>query len=545
MSEQDDLSHEIDELAAVEEHQKREYRVLVGLLDKLGAQKDKHFAVRGYMGSTNVSSGSPTSISSFSSMHTLDWIGKNILMGSEMDFMSKAIDEETGRLVIDEESAETLKQRAPDWTRQADLATYLLQDRNHKFGTILAVLSPSWVDDPNHEFWGSDGRAVRNAMHYESLDSTGELVLLDLSDVKAYALDGQHRVMGIRGVQEVLGGALVIRSKDGAEKKRMPKDELLKRLDVDVSAIRQVLDEKINVEYIPAVVAGETREEASRRIRSVFVAINNYAKKVTGGENILLSENDGSSIVARRIAHTPIFRNLDGSSRVNWKDKNLSASDDQHVMTLAVLQEATEEARKRLHPKFVWDPLFKTVPVRPHEDELAELEKELQEILEKARELPIFRRIDQGDSIKELRDFPEDSSATDGGHLLLRPIGIKMLIAAIADCLAEGTQDLDRLFRKVEQFDRDGGFAAHLPSSLWYSVTFNPLKRSMIATGGSQTIAIKAMSYMLQSAGEEDRDRLAHDLKMARRLDDERWVNFEGKSVPLADVLYLPAPIKI
>ena len=42
------------------------------------------------------------------------------------------------------------------------------------------------------------------------------------------------------------------------------------------------MEEKINVEYVPAVLAGETREEAASRLRSVFVAVN---CSVSGGKS--------------------------------------------------------------------------------------------------------------------------------------------------------------------------------------------------------------------------------------------------------------------
>ena len=46
------------------------------------------------------------------------------------------------------------------------------------------------------------------------------------------------------------------------------------------------MDETISVEYLPAVIKGETREKAVQRVRSIFVAVNSYARKTDKGENI-------------------------------------------------------------------------------------------------------------------------------------------------------------------------------------------------------------------------------------------------------------------
>ena len=149
---------------------------------------------------------------------------------------------------------------------------------------------------------GTDGRAVTNAITVESLDTEGRICLIDLLNTHIYALDGQHRVLGIRGVAEIRDkGFLELRKKDGtATPKRLNADYLMSQYRIDTAELQAILTESITVEYLPAVLAGETRDEANRRIRDVFVCINSYAKKTKPGENILLHERDGFSIVARK-----------------------------------------------------------------------------------------------------------------------------------------------------------------------------------------------------------------------------------------------------
>jgi pimeloyl-ACP methyl ester carboxylesterase len=89
-----------------------------------------------------------------------------------MPFMANKIDHETGRLVVDCSNADEVKQRAPDWTRQAALAAYLAQPER-KFGPIMAVISPKWVEDPEHGNWDGRGRALATAAEFTPIEPSG------------------------------------------------------------------------------------------------------------------------------------------------------------------------------------------------------------------------------------------------------------------------------------------------------------------------------------------------------------------------------------
>ena len=171
-------------------------------------------ALRSEMGTTLNESGTSVRVPSYLTAHTMRYLGNkaNLHMGSEMPFMEKYIDE-NGRLTIDETNAAEVAQRAPDWTRQPALTAYLVHEAHRKFGTILAVISPSWVDDPIHENWGEDQRALKSAIDFSPIDSAGLIGLLNIKDINAYALDGQHRIMGIRGISDIQDGRLEIRKK--------------------------------------------------------------------------------------------------------------------------------------------------------------------------------------------------------------------------------------------------------------------------------------------------------------------------------------------
>lgn len=517
-------------------------------LDEVSSAKDKHVALRGSMGESLGGNAIP----SYSVMHSMQWISypQNIAMGSEMPFMETAIDKETGKLIIDQESAEELKQRAPDWTRQPALTVYLLQQKYRKFGSILAVVCPDWVDDPDHENWGDDGRALKNSANFRALDTAGNLGILDLEGARVYALDGQHRVMGIRGVSNVLeeGGLNIYKKEGAATGKKLNRDDFLKHLNLTITDLQGVLREKINVEYIPAVMAGESREEASRRIRSVFVAINKYAKTPDKGENILLDESDGYAIVARRlgIGHQEMFKDLNGNSRVNWKNKSIGPKDQMHITTLQHLRECCEAYGTAFEYK--WNnPIFKdTAPIRPSDDELSKLEKGVNSIFEELKGLRCFKDLNSGDPLEKLREFPSEDHPNRRGHVLMRPIGLPIVMDSIAPILKEDWDSLPKIIEKLKKLDIQGGFEAHRPDTIWYGVTYNPFKKTMDASTGKQKLAAELLRYLLKGGESDEREPLIKRFVDARKVEDNFWIDLGGKrkAIDMSEI-DLPPPIML
>ena len=545
-----DLNDDLSALENVEKIESQKKRVLERLLDELLLVKNQHIAIRGSMGRTLGTNGSTAiSIPSYSVMHSMKWLSEpgNISMGFEMPFMKHAIDPETKRLIIDEESAETLAQRAPDWTRQPPLAVYLLQQPYRKFGTILAVISPDWVDDPDHENWGDDGRALKHSTNFRALDTAGNIGLIDLDGAKVYALDGQHRVMGIRGLSEISEHGLDIRKKDGTvTNKTIPRDTLLKRLGVTVTDLNHVLQEKLNVEYIPAVMAGETREEASKRVRMVFVALNEYAKSPDIGENILLDESDGYAIVARKIGHHAIFKTPEGESRVNWKNRSVGKKDPLHIITLKHLKEICEAYGEAHEYDWAHTEFRDTIPVRPPESELKFLKDTLDALLSELQSLRCFVDLNSGDELIKLREFPESAESKNRGHLLMRPVGLPIVVRAIAPLLKKNPDQLSVLIEKLKKYDSQGGFEAYKPQNVWFGVTYDFRKKTMLVTKADQKLASDLLTYLLVGATAEDRDELTKKVVAARTVEEGRWVDFHGeiKNIKISEI-HLPEPIKV
>ena len=177
-----------DELSKFERKQKQ---LLVQALDTQKTKKDRYFAQKVNMGDAIMRS-KDQSLPSYVTVQTLNFVAEKILMGSQMPFMREKINtdkksKEFGKLMLDNESIEMIMQRAPDWTRQMELTAYLLRD-NHKFTSLLAVAEPSWINDPDSTNYGEDGRALKDAIEYESLTSDGSFGLLNLENLKIWQI---------------------------------------------------------------------------------------------------------------------------------------------------------------------------------------------------------------------------------------------------------------------------------------------------------------------------------------------------------------------
>ncbi|MBY6197368.1 DNA sulfur modification protein DndB [Vibrio hangzhouensis] len=553
-SNNEDIEKIQDEIEKAERSKKR---LLKNMLDELQQEKNTFLALKGEMGEIKTEEGRAINASSYSVVHDLDWIGRYIKMGSEMPLMKNSIDSKTGRLIIDEANAEEIKQRAPDFSRQVPLTIYLSTDKNRKFGSILAVISPSWVDEPNHENWGIDGRALRSAFDYSALDTTGNIGMLNLDNHTVFALDGQHRVMGIRGLQALSDGPLFLKGRSGEPVKglSLTSDHIAENYDLDLNFVSKVLSEKLTVEYIPSVIVGETREDASRRIRDIFYSINKYAKTPDKGEQILLNESDGYAIVARKVGlKNELFKREKPGDRINWKNTSISKRSTVYTTLQQLFQisrvylTAVDEVRGGMRNK-KWEPLIKgSTPVRPDEAEIIDATEELSIFFNLIAKLPVFRGLNNSKDkdIEQIREFSFKSGGEviEGrGHLLLRPIGQVILTRAVAKLLSEGYA-VEAIFDLVAKLDSIGGFDVTKPSSIWYEVTFDATKKKMIMTH-QETLAPDLLKYMLIGANSETRKSLIEKLVTLRAREDDSWIGFDGQISPIkVSGIELPSPVK-
>ena len=452
-------------------------------------------------------------------------------LGIEMEFMKDSFDSK-GQLIVDQNNSEELAQRNPDWSRQISMTSYLLRNKYRKFGTILVVVSPKWVNDPSHENWDPEtGRAKVTSIQFEKLiPSIDEIGVIEVGSVDVFALDGQHRLIGMRGLKELAAGRIFPKLRSGeAKKESIEKEEFLELNGSTPAELDDIFDEKITVEYLPAVIAGETMREAKQRIRSVFVAINKNAKKPLAGETILLDEDDGYAIVARAIGKSHRLLQASGTEgRVNWR--NTSIPKRSHwIVTLQHLRTMSQTYLEHAEPNLVmaWENK-KLGTQRPSDEQLAEARTSMSELFDYLAKLPTYQKVmacHRGEDLDKIRIAET--------NILTRPIGFTILADAIGQ-LIHGGESLEKIFEKLEKFDRAGGFEQGPKTSIWWGVTLDSKDRMITA---NTSTAADLLKWTLFGQTHTDGPTLSDKCKALRlTTSGDTYVSFDGTEKPYSEM---------
>ena len=463
---------------------------------------------------------------------TLEWFASQVRFASFLPLLRNKYNPDTDNIEIDASSIDDIQQRPLDWSRQAPLVQYLAARKNHKFPAILAVISQPWVDDYKSTEWDSEGRAKKSTTDFTSLDDDGKLGLLDISEenVTIYALDGQHRLMAVQGLMEILeNGKLPRYKKDKAAANNfITITDLIDKYQVEAEYLEQLPQEKIGIEFICAVAKGETREEARRRVRSIFVHVNLMAVPLSKGQLAQLNEDDGFSIVARKIAvsHPLLEQREDRKPRVNWNSATV-ASKSTVLTTLQALKEMSE--RYLEHKYSHWKPLDKgLIPMRPEDEELESATEDFYELFDNLAILPSYKLLEHEDTPM----FRRFSFEKDGGegNILFRPVGQMALAKALGILIFQKGFSIDEIFEKLRKFDSKGGFSGmDFPKSLWYGVLYDANRKRILVAG--KELATRLIVYILGGVEDKmERAKLRNDLAKARTFEDET-LDFKGKFV--------------
>ena len=525
----DELVFEIDSL------QKKRSQALRALLDEQ-LNGGKLVALTSRMGVSD----------SYIITASLQWIANNLKLFISLPLMRNKIDPTKGTLIIDQDSVQQLQQRCPDMSRQPLMAYYLLRNIKRKFPTILVVVSEAWVDDPNAPEWASS-RATRSSISIEDVDTNGRLVFLDLSGSShKYIIDGQHRWLGIDGLMQIIiKGQLDLRKVDGsATGKTITRASLQERFNLTDADITGIENETMGVELIPAVMIGETREDAQRRIRSIFVSVNKTAQPLSAGELATLDDDDGFSVIARQVAltHKLFEKDTKKGDRINWKSTAMPAGS--HALTgVATLRSMAEHYLEGAAPYTSWKVKPKEVAIRPDDEDLAEGELQFTHLIDGLTALPSFAEVLRGTHPEKFREF----SPKGKGHLLFRPLGQLILAEALGFLHMHDSGDrvdLAMLFQKLNKCDKAGGFEhVESPTSVWYGITYDPIRSRMIMQG--RETAVRLLKYMLNGPETpKEHALLLNEFQQSRTIKDAvggdiSW-NWDGSKVKSAADIQLP-----
>ena len=534
MSDFESLAKNLGDISTqVIEQKEKNREALKLLLDEQSKQQGHLLTVASKMGASR----------SFITSVSLEWIAEKLRYANQLSIFNEKKDDD-GRIIVDEDTISMIQQRAPDFSRQLPMTLYLAVRKTHKFPPILAVITQTWADNSNSDEWASDGRALHDSCSATPLDSGGHYMSLRVSENDfLYAIDGQHRLMAIRGLKKLVDeGHLHGRSKIGKEQNQdfTRKDILdLTHGAVSHSSLQALMSERIGIEIIPAVLKGETQNEARRRLRSIFVHVNRNAKPLTRGETDLLDEDNGFAVAARSVMAKHALLKEDG--RVSPSKTQLTENSPE-LTTLQALVTVAEKYLGQNDEYKGWKPPSPKLYIRPSEEDLDKGIATLTEYYDQLRTIPSYQNIITGADVAMYRSRKKDGKA----HLLFLPAGQQALAEALGK-LTFGSRaaELSNLVGVIARKDEENAFNIIEPTNPWWGIIYDAHGDNIRRKSSDQTLCARLLIHVLGggTTDSSERESLQEDFRKARKLDPENTRAYDphGNVVDINRV-FLPDP---
>lgn len=506
-------------------------RALQVLLSGLREKERNHLALSSEMG------GSRSYVTSVS----LEWIAKKLKYASQLPIFREKKDQ-YGRIIPDAETISMIQQRDPDHSRQLQMTLYLAVRKNHKFPPILVVVTQDWVSNQDSDNWDSNNRAIIDSCVAVNLDRDGHYVDLRLSeDDFLYVIDGQHRLMGIRGLETLLAdGKIFKRNKLGKEQSKfIAIEDITDSLNNSISRadLQRLMRERVGIEVIPAVMKNETQEEARRRLRSIFVHVNQHMQPLSEGEIALLNEDDGFAVVARSVMVThPLLKGRTEKALRQLSEKSPSFT------TLQALVAISTNYLGQKQEYITWKPhLITKLPIRPDEAALDQGIASLTDYYNWLAEIPSYKDIINGAKVSDYRSRKEGKA-----HLLFLPAAQQALAEAIGKLTSSsGTCGLSTIIRMLQRQDAENGFDITNAENPWWGVVYNAHKKKINNTAQAASLCARLLTHVLGGGTTDDaaRESLEADFQEARKIDPdgEKALDLQKREVPF-DQVSLPPP---
>jgi len=282
--------------------------------------------------------------------------------------------------------------------RSKNIATYLKSQPQRFFNAIVVGVyegEPEWnqLNVRKSDLFDPANLDTRVA------ESLGVLTLR--GDEKLFAIDGQHRVEGVKEFMRELGV------------------EKAKNLEDEVCAI---------------FVAHSNEPQGLQKTRRLFATLNRYAKPVSLTEIIALDEDDVVALTCRDLLENhPLFK----QGRISLtKGKALAPTDTKNFTSLTALYQAMDLYLMQ-GKRAAWQ-TFKTV--RPNDESV------VQQFITKGNEfwnamigaIPELKRVRDMDASKPL---PKSFRSEKGGDLLFRAIAPTMIVRCLKRAATLGMKE--------------------------------------------------------------------------------------------------------
>lgn len=273
--------------------------------------------------------------------------------------------------------------------RAEDIAEYLVSEQQRLFNALVLGVyggQPDWYDlrIGSNELLKSDQLPAYISGSVGVLRLTGREQL--------FALDGQHRVAGIRAA---------VRSKQGKES-GLPDEE------------------------VACIFVGHKKTVSGmRRTRRLFTTLNRHAKPVSLAEIIALDEDDLAAIVTRSILEEAGMMRAD---KVSFSKSRAMTGDTSNITNVTTLYTCHSLFLGRGRKAAEWR---KYRLRRPNDATIRCSVKEAKSLWNSLQ--AGFRPLDDVSGERKMASVFRNER---GGHLLFRPIGLEIAIDAISRAIA-------------------------------------------------------------------------------------------------------------
>ena len=510
----------------------------------------------------------------FTLQATTEWIANNVKLAGEMQMFNqeegkyKRIGNDYGNIEITSENVELIKQRPVDFSREKDIALYLLTHPFHNLPDVVLVVSAPWVDNATSPNWDKDGRALLDLCELVEISQKTDKVLLKLGksgsgDYTLYALDGQHRLIGIRGAIQMLeNGVLTEKDKLGKAKNTVHElDEWIEESQVSSSDVLKFRIERVGIKLTPAVCKGETWEEATQRIASIFKAFNTTSVSIPKGPAAAMDKDDAFAITARKVwkVSTLLKDTKDRSARIS-PITNTVALKSTVLTTLATMKQMAYDyfSNNRQYADWYKPVKKRTMPQAPNTDLLEEAVDEFKLFWDHFAELPSMVGIEtwenlsplqqlattpnrEAKNVAEMRNFKSTKFPDGKSHMLFRPIGQQALAIAVGSLInkVQNPMSIDKIFDLLNEYDNKNGFCLTDQKNPWWGVLVKGYEdTSYTMTTQGVSLAAKLLEYMLSgdvsgvTVGE-----LKDQFAKARQNKPGTAIDLQGNELPFDQIL--------
>ena len=366
-------------------------------------------------------------------------------------------------------------QRVIKKKRGKEIRDYLIKQEQRFFNSLIVAVydgDPSWYNlthiKSNNRFEST------NQLNVEEIPENvvAGIGILSLNGgEKLFALDGQHRLIGIKEA---------------------------------VTENSQLGEEELSI----ILIAHKTDTEGRERSRRLFTTLNKNAVRVSKGETIALDEDDTMAITVRNL----VMKNLmfTDDRILNNATDNVPKSNQTCLTTIGNLYDLLGVLFTKVYI------ISKKKRLKDKKDELTKI-RQSDEILEQhyTNACDYFEQLTR--SFRALQEFANSVDSypivvekyrhSDGGSILFRPIGLKILTEIIA-VLAE-KYPLSECFKMTSKLPTD------LTQAPYNGVIWHPTQKKMIR---GKTLVKNLLLYMLNHLP-KDINQLREDYAKALEIE--------------------------